>query len=111
MVWDPPKYYMSLDGLALGQILKNTQMPYRETTVFGKRHTGIPLCSDPMIQNIIRPQIGLPQDKYFKHAIQVGHEQNCAWGLFMSDGLIPATLPIAYVCAYSELSRIYATIE
>ena len=51
-------------------------MPYRETTVFGKRHTGRPLCSDPMIQNIILPQIGLPQDKYLKHATQRDH---CVW--------------------------------
>ena len=51
-------------------------MPYRETTVFGKRHTGRPLYSDPMIQNIILPQIGLPQEKYFKHAIQGDH---CGW--------------------------------
>ena len=53
-----------------------SNMPSRETTVFGKHHTGRPLCSDPMIQLIILPQIGLPQDKYFKHAIQGDH---CVW--------------------------------
>ena len=31
---------------------------------------------DPMIFNIILPQIGLPQEKYFKHAIQ---GDNCVW--------------------------------
>ena len=49
-------------------------------------HTGGPLClgnalqgdhcSDPMIQNIILPQIGLPHKKYLKHAIQGDH---CVW--------------------------------
>ena len=48
-------------------------MQYRETTVFGKRHTGKPLCSDPMIQHIILRQIGLRHEQYFKHAIQGDH--------------------------------------
>ena len=38
-------------------------MPYRGGTVCWKRHTGRPLCLDPMIKNIILPQIGLAQDK------------------------------------------------
>ena len=29
-----------------------------------------------MIQNLILPQIGLPQDNFFKHAIQ---GDNCVW--------------------------------
>ena len=39
------------------------QMAYRLPTVFEKSNTGIPLCSDPMIHNIILPQIGLPNKK------------------------------------------------
>ena len=34
--------------------------------MFGKRHTGRPLCSDPMIQHIILPQIGLSQKQIKK---------------------------------------------
>ena len=65
-------YYLRL--VCPGKNIEN--MPYRETTVFGKRHTGRPLYSDPMIQNIILPQIGLPQDKYLRNAIQGDH---CVW--------------------------------
>ena len=45
-------------------------MSYRETTVYGKRDIGKPLCSNPMMQKIILPQIGLLQETYSKHAIQ-----------------------------------------
>ena len=31
---------------------------------------------DPVVQHIVLPQIGLPQNKYFKHAIQGDH---CVW--------------------------------
>ena len=37
-------------------------MQYMEAIVFGNHHTGRPLCSNPMIQNIILPKIGLPQE-------------------------------------------------
>ena len=44
-----------------------------EPTVFWKRHVGKPLYLGPMIQHIILHQIGLPQEKSFKHAIQGDH--------------------------------------
>ena len=56
-----PKYYTTSDWLG-----KEKNMPYREATVFGKRHTGKPMCSDPMIQHIILPQIGLSQKQIKK---------------------------------------------
>ena len=67
-----PKYYTTSDWLVQETNLK---LPYREATVFGKRHTGNQLCTDPMIQNIILPQIGLSQ-KQIKNAIQ---GINCIW--------------------------------
>ena len=40
-----------------------TKMPYREPTVFWKRHVGNQLCFYHMIPNVILPQIGLAQEK------------------------------------------------
>ena len=48
-------------------------MPYGETTVFGKRHTRRPMYSDPVIQNMIIPQIGWPQEIYLQNAIHGDH--------------------------------------
>ena len=57
--------HIILPQIGLSKETKN-KMPYRGPIVFGKRHTGGPLCSDPMIQNIILPQICLPQHKIKK---------------------------------------------
>ena len=64
--WSIKLYY-----LILACHMKNlSNLPYKETTVFGKRQAGRPLCSGPMIQNIILPQIGLRQETFFFNAIQ-----------------------------------------
>ena len=60
------KYETTSDSLNQGTNIT----PYRKTTVFWKRHTGIPLCLDPMIHNIILPQIGLAPEN---NAMQKGH--------------------------------------
>ena len=65
--WDPAVYSLAIEKIYRTLTDKLfREKPYRETTVFGKRHTGRPLCSDPMIQNIILPQIGLPQETFPK---------------------------------------------
>ena len=67
-VFHDPKYYNTSDWLGPGQ-----KKPYRKSSVFRKHHTGRPLCLDPMIRNIILPQIGLAQDQIKNHAIREGH--------------------------------------
>ena len=67
---------MSREGVAdirnpeVVKIIYNTS--YGEATGFRKRHTGIPLCSVPMVQNIVLPQIGLDQENH-KTYLQGGH--------------------------------------
>ena len=58
--------YTTSDWLGPG-----TKQPYREATVFWKRHAGGPLCLDPMIQNNTLLQIGLAQEQ--NNAMQGGH--------------------------------------
>ena len=55
-----PTYYTTSDWLGTGQ---NERTPYRKPTVFGKRHIRKKQCSEPMIQNILLPQIGPGQNQ------------------------------------------------
>ena len=61
-----PTYYTTSDSLGPGK----NGTSYREATVLWKRHTGRPLCVDPMIPNLILPQIGLLKKN--NNAIQEG---------------------------------------
>ena len=63
-----PKYHSTSDWLGPGK-----QMPYKEATVFWKRHTGNPVWLDPMIQYIILHQICLAHDRTRNNAIHGGH--------------------------------------
>ena len=71
-----PKYYNISDWLGPGRTKTNI-MPCRGPLWFGNAIQGVPLCSEPMIQNIILPQIGLAQEKNKNNIIQGAHL--CFW--------------------------------
>ena len=66
--------------------------PYRETTVFGKHHTGRPLCSDPMIKILYYLGLACPRKKktyresivFLGNTIQGDHCVLIPWSKIMS---------------------------
>ena len=54
-----PKYYTTSDWLGAGNGIENVMKGDHDVL---ETHEGRPRCFDTMVQNIIIPQIGLPQE-------------------------------------------------